>query len=229
MLADFALLLRGDRVEATTTGIPFYGNYGKTVAVTVTDFLVAGEETGFHMLFGFSGHLPEMFFFLLISSDDLFQFAFFSRQNAFFSGNILLGFFEQDGFLRNFFVGVLDMFFSQLHFQLLHFNFFVDRFELPIVLYILTLLFVFGNQGFGFLDGFTTLLNEFRHTIDFFLDTGLTGMQTSDLIFQVSYFHRQLPFQDLDLIHFTLDLLECNQGGQFFFYGKFFNVCHFQV
>ena len=39
------------------------------------------------------------------------------------------------------------MFFAELYFQLLHFNFFIDRFELTVVLYILTLLLVFFDQA----------------------------------------------------------------------------------
>lgn len=43
VLADFALTLRRDGVEATTAAIPVNGNYSQTVTVTFADAFKAAE------------------------------------------------------------------------------------------------------------------------------------------------------------------------------------------
>jgi len=130
--------------------------------------------------------------FAFLGSYLLLQFVFLILQNAFLVSNIFSRLFKMLNLFSNLFIGVFDMFFSKLHFKLLHFDFFIDRFKFTAVFHIFALLLVLLNKRLRVFDGILLLINEFLDAINFFFNTGLPRVKTLDLIFQVSHFHRQL-------------------------------------
>src|SRR5205085_8368737 len=98
---------------------------------------------------------------------------FLILEHRFLVTNIFPRLIEMLYFLSDLFICVFNMFFSQLYFELLHFNFLIDCLKLTAVLYILTLLFVFLYKGFCILDGILLLVNEFLDPIYFFFYPGL--------------------------------------------------------
>src|SRR5882724_3368614 len=141
-----------------------------------------------------------MFFLFFSSNNNLFQFVFFILENSFFCTERFLGAFQLLYFFSNFFIRIPDMFFSQLYFQLLHFDLFIDRFKLTAVFYILGLLFILFYQRFRLFHHIFLLVDKLLYAVYFLLNTCLTGIQSLYLIFQVAYFHRQFALQHLIFI-----------------------------
>src|SRR5688572_22217400 len=195
VLAYLTLFLRGNRIETTTTGISFNLYNGQTIAITMTDLTVTGQQSWVNRVLCLSGHFIKMLFFLFSGSNDLFKFFLFCVQDSFLRGNCLFSFLEQHGFFCDLIGSILDVLFSELYFQLLHLDFLIDRFKLTIILYVVTLLLVFFYQSSRFFDRFLLLLNKFCNTIDLFFNTGLSCMKALYLIFKISYLHRQLALQ----------------------------------
>src|SRR6476660_1118093 len=139
------------------------------------------------MRFSFLSQFIKMFFFLFCGSNDLFKLTLLGSQNSFLGAKCFFSLIQSLGFFSYFFIGILNMFFTQLYFQLLHLHFFIDSLKLPVILYVFALLFIFFDQRFGFLDCFFLLSNKLCNTVDLFFDTKLTSMQTVNFIFQVSH------------------------------------------
>ena len=119
VLFHLTLFLRRDRIKTTAAGIPFYRNNCKTVAIALPDLIITGKQPIVYMLSCFGNHLLKclssfsvaaMIFAILLS--------WYSKHplnsNGFFS------LFQQYCFLGHLFIGIFNVFFAKLYFQLLH-------------------------------------------------------------------------------------------------------------
>ena len=163
-------------MKATTATVSFNWNYCKAVTEILTNAVIAQQQPLIHMAPGIGSNFIIMLFFFLSFFNYLFQFALFTIQVCFFSTHSLFCKLKLFGFLCYFFRSIFNMLFTQLFFKLLHFNLFIDGFKLTVILYILTLLFIFFDQSLCFLYSFFLLLNELLDSIDLFFNTRLPCM-----------------------------------------------------
>src|SRR5579862_2518497 len=199
-LPDFTLALGRDGIKATTAGIADNGNNGEAVTVILPDAVVRMQDAWLDFFSRFRCQFTKMLFLLFSRRNDLVELFLFIFQNVFFSADILFCPIKECHFFCNLFVGIFDVFFGQFHFELLHFNFFIDCFELAAVFYILTLLLIFLYKRFRIFDQLFLLIHEFLDSVNLLLNACLPGMQALDFVFKIADFHWQFALQYLVLI-----------------------------
>ena len=187
-------------MKATATAVSLYWHNRQAIAVVFPDAVITVQKTLFYILTGSFFFFSQFFLFFLSVFNDLFQLIFLGRKVAFFCSYSFLGRLKLFCFLSNIFCSIFNVLLAKFFFQLLHLNFFIDGLKLTVVLYVVTLFFVFGNQFLCIFNPLLLLFNKLIDTIDLFFHPCLTGIKTGNLIFKVFYFHRKFSFQNVDLI-----------------------------
>ena len=142
MKTNFHLLLRGNAVEAATTGVTLDVDDAETVAGVFADALEGGEGALVDLGFEGLGFLAEVLFFLTGLADDFVELVALFVENVGEVGEFLaccldFGLLVLDGA-----VIFVDMLFGKLDLERLELDFFCEKVELAVVANVVELLLI---------------------------------------------------------------------------------------
>ena len=133
----------------------------------------------------------------------------------FVAGGGYVGFFIFDGTRI-----VVDMFFAELNFEVLEFDFFGEEVELAVVAHVVELFFVTGNQGFAIGNFGLFAAQRIFEFGDFVAIVGDTGVETGDVVLKVFDFEGEFAAYGFDAVDFAEDGLKLVERFQTLFHRK---------
>ena len=192
MHLDIQLALRWNLVEAATTSITLYVYDTKTIASTLTDTLETSEQTRLNLLFKLQSLLLQTLLFLTGFSHDVFQFRTLLYQALLAVSLLLLSLVQVELTLTNLLQSLANLLIAKLDFQLLELDFLTQSIILTVVAYSLELSMIALYASLR-ISNFLLLLRYCTvKLLHLALNILNTSGQTSNLVFQILNFERQL-------------------------------------
>ena len=206
MHLDVELALRWNLVEATATCITLHVNDTQTVAGTITDALEALEQTWLNLLLELECLLLQILLLLTGLSHDRLKFRTLHYQALLAVSLLVLSLVKVVQTLVNHLLSLADLLAAKLDFQLLELDFLAQSIILAVVAYHFELLLVTLYASLSILNLALLLVNGAVKLLNIGLNLLDTGGETSNIVFQILNFERQLTSQR------TL-FINCRQSG----------------
>src|SRR5690606_4000861 len=220
-LTDFKLLLGRNFIVAARATVAVYRNNGQPVFIGASQPTIDPHQPFFYISFRFVGLLGQLIFFLLGFTGDGVQFALFNFKVLLCRFQRFQRAFVTFRLIFDFKLKFPDFLLAHLDIQPLYFYLFGDGVVLAVIFYLIELAFVFLYRRLRILYHVAAVNNGIFLFIQFTPDFLYTGLQPSDIVFQVAYFHRQFATYLPDFIDFGMDGLQQPKRPQFLFYSLF--------